>query len=245
MPRFFITIFSLAILSGCSLLEVEQGGGKKYALVYGISRYQNISGELDHAADDASGMSNVLLQSGYEVILRTDSTATWQAVYSDVIEMVSKLTKQDVFLFYFAGHGLKENFLPYDADLINSENIINEDEFAGWISAFKTGKIVLLFDHCFSGCNISKNSDCFIITASAEDETSWEFGDPINHGIFTYYFIKGLINKKADSTTDGVITLSELYYYVNERVIDFTTNNSNPQHPQFLGDMDVEIVIVD
>ncbi len=51
----------------------------------------------------------------------------------------------------------------------------------------------------------------FIMTASAEQGLSYETST-LNHGVFTYYFLKSL--KYGDKNNDGLITLNESYKYI-------------------------------
>jgi hypothetical protein len=234
MKNYFFIGLSLFSFISCSVItNVENGSGKKYALIYGVNE------GLKYPGKDAIELNNTLFQYGYEVTLRIDSIATKDLILGDIENMASRLSSEDLLLFYFAGHGNSEYIVSYGGNLVNSE------ELAIRFSKLKTEKVVVMFDHCFSGSHITKNTKYIVITAGTEEETAFEFGEPINHGIFTYYLIKGLSNKNADFNYDMAISLSELYSYANRHVTAFTTLYAEPQHPQFVGNLDVEIVIVE
>jgi hypothetical protein len=76
---------------------------------------------------------------------------------------------------------------------------------------------------------LAKVSDTIaVITASDDKEFSQEseiWGD--GHGVFTYYFIRGL-EGEADYNKDTAVTLGELIPYVSEKVRRETANSQSP-----------------
>jgi uncharacterized caspase-like protein len=52
--------------------------------------------------------------------------------------------------------------------------------------------------------------------------------DRLKLSLFTYYLSDGLINKKADYTKDGIITLDELLVYVQYNVAKYTNSAQVP-----------------
>ena len=54
------------------------------------------------------------------------------------------------------------------------------------------------------------------------------------HGIFTYYFLKGL-NGDADGNSDRSITATEMNKYLNKHVPGQAKTMGREQHPQLLG----------
>jgi uncharacterized caspase-like protein len=72
-----------------------------------------------------------------------------------------------------------------------------------------------------------------ILTASRAKELSQE-DSKLGHGLFTYYLLQGL-SGKADANGDNIVTVSELYDYVNEQVVK-TSRGS--QHPELKGNFD-------
>jgi len=239
MKKIFIFLTFILLLN-CSL-KFETGEGKRYGLVYGINDYKNVSPDLNCAVADAVGIYSNFMNYGYELIIRTDSEASKSNISNDIVSTVAKLQPEDTLLFYFSGHGLLTNDIsyiaPYDADLNNIETFISEIELFQWLKESKTEKVLLVFDHCFSGAYIAYRR-FFVMTASKKYEYSYEFSN-IGHGLFTYYFLKGMENKRADVTGDGIVTFSEMFYYVERNV----TNSVYDQHPQFLGKTNVEYVL--
>jgi len=68
-----------------------------------------------------------------------------------------------------------------------------------------------------------------VITASAEDESSYE-SDSLGHGVFTYYLLQGLDRSSADTHDgNGWISGEEAYDYLAPRVSSYTSDQQNPQ----------------
>jgi tetratricopeptide (TPR) repeat protein len=102
---------------------------KRYALVIGNAAYSKNIGELRNPVNDAIDMAAELEKSKFEVQLLTN--ATYGQMRAELLKFKEKLDEGDrdqtVALFYFAGHGLRqedENYLvPVDA-LIEFEDDI-------------------------------------------------------------------------------------------------------------------------
>jgi uncharacterized caspase-like protein len=71
-----------------------------------------------------------------------------------------------------------------------------------------------------------------ILTASAEDEPSWESGG-LRHGVFTYFFLEALRTAGADLNGNGWISAQEAFQYLDGRVTDYVQLViGDAQHPQ-------------
>ena len=75
-----------------------------------------------------------------------------------------------------------------------------------------------------------------IITASRPAEVSIELPE-LGHGIFTYYLVQGL-KGAADLNKDGIISLQELYEYVEQQVTAKSRAVGGNQHPVMKGEME-------
>ncbi|MBP1739646.1 MAG: putative Histone acetyltransferase, partial [Deltaproteobacteria bacterium] len=65
-----------------------------------------------------------------------------------------------------------------------------------------------------------------ILTASGANEVSAE-DDELQHGVFTHFLIKGL-QGEADTDSDGLITVDEVYTYVSKQVPQATNQEQHP-----------------
>ena len=75
-----------------------------------------------------------------------------------------------------------------------------------------------------------------INTASRPAELSIELPE-LGHGIFTYYLIRGL-QGAADLDRDGVVTLQELYQYLEQEVTRRSRAAGGNQHPVMKGELE-------
>ena len=75
-----------------------------------------------------------------------------------------------------------------------------------------------------------------IITASRPAEVSIELPE-LGHGIFTYYLVQGL-KGAADLNRDGIISLQELYEYIEQQVTAKSRAVGGNQHPVMKGELE-------
>jgi len=102
---------------------------KRYALVIGNSNYPKNIGVLKNPVNDATDMAEELRKSNFNVELLTN--ATYGQMRAAMLRFKEKVDASDrdntVALFYFAGHGLRneeENFLvPIDASIEFEDDI--------------------------------------------------------------------------------------------------------------------------
>ena len=105
MPAITLLLF-LLLGAGCSF-EIDYD---RYAVVYGVGEYV-ASRELDeypnlpYSAGDAGEVSALLAGQGYAVTTRTDTDAVKVNLLADLAAAAAAVTEDDLFLFYYAGHG--------------------------------------------------------------------------------------------------------------------------------------------
>jgi len=81
-----------------------------------------------------------------------------------------------------------------------------------------------------------------IITASRAAEVSIELPE-LGHGIFTYYLVQGL-RGAADLNRDGIVSLQEVYEYVEQQVSQKSRAVGGNQHPVMKGEMEGALPLV-
>ena len=81
-----------------------------------------------------------------------------------------------------------------------------------------------------------------IVTASRPSEVSIELAE-LGHGIFTYYLIQGL-RGAADLNRDGIVSLQELYEYVEQKVAQKSREIGGNQHPIMKGELEGSLPLV-
>jgi hypothetical protein len=154
--------------------------------------------------------------------------------------------------------GLSKYLIPQDADPDDLySTALAMDEMQNIFSRIESDRIVVFLDACYSGAAggrtfAAKNTrgmvdDKFlerltdakgrtIVTASRPAEVSIELPE-LGHGIFTYYLIEGL-KGAADLDRDGIVTLQELYPYLDQQVTKRSRSVGGNQHPVMKGEME-------
>ena len=163
----------------------------------------------------------------------------------------------DVFVYY-AGHGApdmksKDTYLiPHDIDPNYASTGYSLDEFYTNMSKMNARSITVILDACFSGGTRDNKSlfadsrpvfisikagiipaNVTVFSAALGNEISSGYKQK-NHGIFTYFYLKGL-NGEADLDKDKKITVTEMQNYLSENVSLQARKMGREQHPQLLG----------
>ena len=158
------------------------------------------------------------------------------------------------------GDGLEKYLLPFNADPDNLyATALPMREIAHILNRIQSDSLIFIADSCYSGASGGRTvsvggirstlSDNFIdriasgkgrviLTASAANEVSME-DELLEHGVFTYYLIKGL-KGMADFDSDGYVTVDEAYQYVSEEVPKAT---GQTQHPIKKGSVEGQLVL--
>ena len=97
-----------------------------YAIIVGIENYPGSLNDLSYCRDDAVSIRNILTNEyNFEIlniISLLDSQATESAIINAFNDISSRMNEDDIFLFYYSGHGgediiLGEFLCPYDSIL--------------------------------------------------------------------------------------------------------------------------------
>ena len=173
---FFILFLLIAIhllsqrITTSALPQQVSPAGKTYAVIVGISQYENAGiDQLDYAHRDAEVFADFLKsKSGGAVpadniVLLTNKNATEAAIYDALYSLLETCQKDDLVYFYFSGHGDVENstvskdgfLLPYNSPrtnyMYNAVRIEDINKIANTLSARNNGKVILITDACRSG----------------------------------------------------------------------------------------------
>ncbi|CAF2783736.1 unnamed protein product [Rotaria sp. Silwood2] len=92
------------------------GSSHKKALVIGINKYIDPTPVLQTCIADAKCLSKTLIDIDFDVL--QEHNCTYIEFQQKIDEFVGKIQKQDITLFYFAGHGLQSDEKNY---LISSD----------------------------------------------------------------------------------------------------------------------------
>jgi hypothetical protein len=165
---------------------------------------------------------------------------------------------------YFAGHGVP-SIKDGDAFLVTYDGEPRLIEYTGYklatlyadIGNLPIKRSIVFIDGCFSGASsrsdkmliagarpalikvedMAFSSDKIIsLTASQGDQLSNAYPEK-EHGLFTYFMLSG-IRGAADANGDEMVTLDELFAYVNVNVIAVSRRSGLEQTPDILPGVD-------
>jgi len=188
------------------------------------------------------------------------SLAKLRAIFNTRLGNVITPGKSDVFIFY-SGHGVpgmkdKQPYLaPYDFEPEAIEDTgYKLNDLYRQIGKLKARSVTVVIDACFSGSSekgmvikgispvflkvdnpVMKVRNSVVFTSSTGQQVSnWYYKK--RHGLFTYYFLKGL-RGAADADMDGQITAGEMEQYLTSIVPKQARHLRNrEQTPQVFGD---------
>ena len=158
------------------------------------------------------------------------------------------------------GDGLEKYLLPFDADLKDLyATALPMEELSRIFYRIRSERLIFIADACYSGASGGRTigaggmrasiSEAFIdriaggkgrviMTASGANEVSAE-KDELGHGVFTYYLVEGL-KGKADTDSDGLVTVDEAFNYVSKQVPAATDQE---QHPVKKGTVEGRLIL--
>ncbi|PYP85729.1 MAG: hypothetical protein DMF61_15460 [Blastocatellia bacterium AA13] len=257
-----------ALIIGISKF-LNNGRGVK-DLQYAHSDAASISEFLQSPAAGAFPSDNIKLL--------LNENATLAAVREALTTFIAKPGPDDLLLIFIATHGMPDPlnqqnhyFVMYDTDLERMSDTALAMSKLGTLVEQRSfaRRRVMLFDTCDSagisvpagvtargGNNLSNlilkrlylEEGTATMTSSDVGESSYEhmrWGG--GHGVFTHFLLEGL-KGKADENLDGLVTVGELFGYVNLQVVDATSQlyPQASQHPQMVpgGNADLTLAAV-
>jgi uncharacterized caspase-like protein len=155
--------------------------------------------------------------------------------------------------------GLAKYLIPSDADPDDLfSTALPMDDLQTIFGRIEAERVVMFLDACYSGAaggrtfaskttratavddlfleRLTRSRGRAIVTASRPSELSIELPE-LGHGIFTYYLTEGL-KGSADLNRDGIVSLQELYEYVEQQVARKSRAVGGNQHPVMKGEME-------
>ncbi|MBI4400976.1 MAG: caspase family protein [Nitrospirae bacterium] len=177
-------------------------------------------------------------------------------------KQVAEHPNSEVFVYY-GGHGAPDPntnqafLVPYDGDpAFLEETGYSLKELYKALGDLPATQVTVVMDSCFSGSGgrsvIAKGTrpmlikvenpllaaqNVVVLSAAAGNQISSAFPEK-RHGLFTYYFLKGL-QGEADFNKDGGVDVEELYSYIKPQVELAARRMNAEQSPQLLPGMDL------
>jgi len=227
---------------------------KLFALVIGVSGYEDKNLTLNFAAKDARDFAESLLnQKGGlydDVVVRAliDAKATKDGIINGFDWISKETTSRDVAIVFLAGHGINGSggvyyYLPVNAKIdILRETGVPSTEMKNTVASL-AGKTILFIDTCHAGNIMGARAVAPDITGIVNELASAENGAVVfasstgkqysfedsnwGNGAFTKAVVEG-INGKADYAGKGKITINMLDLYISERVKELTKGKQTP-----------------
>ncbi|WOK09615.1 caspase family protein [Imperialibacter roseus] len=255
------------IESAVSNVEVVADHSSKSAtchiLAVGINKYQNPKMTLNYARPDAESFSSMIDDNGTslfkEIKLHTlfDDQASKENIIKKLDELSAVVHPEDVFIFYYAGHGsMVDNsfyFIPteslrlYDVSSLK-KNAIEASELQEHLKSIHALKQLIVMDACQSGASIellatrgaaeekaiaqlSRSAGIHVMASAGSEQFATEFAE-LGHGLFTYLLITGLQGAADGAPKDGKVTIYELKSFLDDQVPELTQKlKGTPQYP--------------
>ena len=243
-----IVIFFCAVATVCHAEE-------RWALLVGIDEYSSdIITPLKGAVSDAMALRDMLVKyAGFPsdniFCLTSDNRASLPNLGNIVTKLdyiASKAKPGDVFLFFFAGHGVvlnEQNYLlAYESDirpLLLPKTGLSVEELSDYLAKIQSGNTILLLDACRNSPNAGRGDEDNRMTESfAKSVSSMKFSATIyacdtgqrayeypgrKRGFFSIALEEALSGKADEDDygrKDGKVTLKEVGAYLAGEVPD-------------------------
>lgn len=219
--------------------------GDKIALVTAVEKYaqKNITA-VEFAEADAKGFASAIALHGYQAQeLFPSSKATKTSIESNLRRGLGRLTSEDEFIFYYAGHGFSKNgqnfITAHDTDPNDLEGTsVRLQWIFDQIEKTKCKRVALFLDSCESGITkIAKRRGIYTSMSEAELDTFFRGAEykvcfsgcktsessypsaVLKHGIWTYHLIEALRGNAPHALEKrSRLTASSLQDYLSKEV---------------------------
>lgn len=231
-----------------------------FALVIGIEEYQSLP-RADFGVRDAQTVRKHLEALGVpprNIVSLEGAAATGNKLQSYLEEWLPLNVKPASTLYvYYSGHGAPDTksgdayLVPWDGDpkFLKTTAYPLKKLYAD-LGKIKARRVVVALDACFSGAGgrsvlaqgarplvvtvndgVPATENLVVLAAASGDEITGTLNEQ-GHGIFTYYFLKGL---SGEASKDGAVTPQSLYDYLKPRVQDEARRQNREQTPALAG----------
>ncbi len=234
---------------------------KVWAVIVGVATYNHMR-VLNYTDDDAYRIYAFLKSpeggalSDSQIRILIDDDATERKIKRTMKEVFEKAGPNDLVMLYFSGHGIKGAFLPSDYDGVN--NKLEHSEINDIFRSSRAKYKLCIADACHSGSLFQARSGGMpeelvdnyysslarsragtaLIMSSKSEETSLE-SSGLRQGVFSHFLIRGL-KGEADRNRNNIVTVQELFDFINVNVRSYTKNR---QSPMIRGDYDKNMTV--
>lgn len=219
---------STGTATNTNTIAATVNGGRVFGVFGGISDYPGTQNDLDDCAEDATKLALALrranLMTEAQQIVLTDAQMTTTNVRSAMSRMREQVGPNDIFLFFYSGHGgqrtgsrdpreldgIDETIFLYDGEIVDDE--------MGTLFGQIHGRLAMLtLDSCFSGGfakDVVTTAGRVGFFSSEEDVESGVASEFQAGGYLSYFLREGIAGAADTSPHDRVLTVGELEHYL-------------------------------
>ncbi len=227
--------------------------GKGYYLIIGVSLYAKIPSLY---SADANAMEEFFVKTPGTVITVRDQDATRDNILNIFNRLKKELQPEDYLVVYFSGHGAYDHLLLYNYSKEDPYDSLSDLDLKEHFLQMPTKEITLVMDSCFSGSLFDgkpavrqptpkalQNSGYVLLASSLASQVSYQYSNDGGLGLFTKHFLLGLINRGADTNSDGKITAQEIFVYIQKTFAYLNLPEDNLQTPIFEDTLNINPVL--
>lgn len=207
-----------------------QGGPRVFAVMVGISDYGGRANNLSYTDEDAMKLAEALRREGVlnpASVTLTNADATVAGVRDAFRRVAAQAGPDDMFLFFFSGHGSQSDPGPVSAtepdgrteSIVLRDGNISDTDMAALFGTLRTRLSMLVLDSCFSGGfarNVVDRPGVMGLFSSEEDLTSAVAGK-FSAGGYLAHFLRTGMAGEADADGDRMVTAGELTTYLRRQ----------------------------
>lgn len=207
-----------------------QGGPRIFAVMVGISDYGGRANNLSYTDEDAMKLAETLRREGVlnpASVTLTNAEATVSGVRDAFRRVAAQAGPDDMFLFFFSGHGSQSAPGPVSAtepdgrteSIVLRDGNITDTDMAALFGTLRTRLSMLVLDSCFSGGfarNVVDRPGVMGLFSSEEDLTSAVAGK-FSAGGYLAHFLRTGLSGEADTDGDRMVTAGELTTYLRRQ----------------------------
>jgi WD40 repeat protein len=247
------------IESAASLVSVVSDKAPSAAVCHvfaiGIDTYKNPAYTLNYAREDAEAFAESVKRNGANLYQKVivhglyDAAATRQNVLDTLKSLEAHIALNDVFIFYYAGHGsmVDQNFyfIPTECTSMyqaTANNALAAETIQAGFKNIKALKQIIIMDACQSGgsvevlamrganeekafAQLSRGAGIHVMASAGSEQNAKEILE-LKHGLFTYVLLEALNGKADGAPKDGKITIYELKSYLDDQVPELNSKYS-------------------
>ena len=222
--------FSVSPSLGSPRQAAVQSGARVFAIMVGVSDYGgNGQNDLSYTDEDAIKLNEALQREGVlnsASVVLTNAQATVGGVRSAFARVAAQAGPDDMFLFFFSGHGDQSDTAVSGLEpdgrsesIVLRDGQIDDVEMSRLFGSLNTRLALLVLDSCYSGGfarNVVDRPGIMGLFSSEEDLTS-AVADKFRAGGYLSHFLRTGMTGAADGDGDSLVTAGELATYLRRQ----------------------------